>query len=337
MPLDPWSIVLSLVLSVFGFLVFLLVNKRLELVLVEKKVAPACKEALDVLIKNFLSFGDIPSKSKLISIMTSLARKHQVQLLVHLSIQNVIDNLVYYVISNDLLDPYKKKEISDSLIRLKMEPISSEDYMQMVVENEEATSWKQKLIYTQLTRVLIFSSVLIVTLGVCATQFKASLTPQITYLINWFLLSTIGFSVLVAAYTLITIFSQLIKPQEKITPRDPNNIPLLTSGSNGSSMEQLNLNASFKKNNNNMKSSAPTQQPLLTQKTPVQRPMQTNKTSQSEKMISIETLKNLTESNEIQSQAPTQTKIQRNKSVQENNDLLSDEMLESSKSAFETI
>ena len=113
MPLDTWSIVLSLTLSVFAFLVFLLGSKKLELILIEKKVAPASKEALDVLIKNFLSFGDIPSKSKLISIMTSLARKYQIQLLTHMSIHNIIDNLIYYVISNDLLDPYKKKEIRD--------------------------------------------------------------------------------------------------------------------------------------------------------------------------------------------------------------------------------
>jgi len=211
MPLDPWSIVLALVLSVFGFLVFLLWNKKYELSMIEKKVAPAARESLDVLIKNFLSFGDIPTKSKLISIMTSVARKHQVQLLTHLPIQNIIDNLVYHVISNDLLDPYKKKEISDNLIKLKIEPIGSEDYIQMLADSEESSSWRQKLAYSQLTRVLILSSLIILVLGVFATQFKSSIGPQATYIVNWLLFATIGFSVLVAGYTLLTVFSHFSK------------------------------------------------------------------------------------------------------------------------------
>ncbi len=211
MPLDPWSIVLSLVLSTFAFLVFLLWNKRFELAMIERKVAPAAREALDVLIKNFLSFGDIPTKSKLISIMTSVARKHQVQLLTHLPIQNIIDNLVYHVISNDLLDPYKKKELSDSLIKLKVEPINSEDYVQMLADSEESNSWRQKLAYSQLTKVLITSSLIIVTLGVSATQFKTTLGPQLNYLVNWLLVATIGFSALVAGFTLLTVFSHFSK------------------------------------------------------------------------------------------------------------------------------
>lgn len=179
--------------------------------MIEKKVAPAARESLDVLIKNFLSFGDIPTKSKLISIMTSVARKHQVQLLTHLPIQNIIDNLVYHVISNDLLDPYKKKEISDNLIKLKVEPIGSEDYIQMLADSEESSSWRQKLAYSQLTRVLISSSLLIVVLGIAATQFKSSIGPQATYIVNWLLFATIGFSVLVAGYTLLTVFSHFSK------------------------------------------------------------------------------------------------------------------------------
>ena len=207
MSLDPWSIVLSLVLSVFGFLVFLLWNKRYELSMIERKVAPAIQESHDVLIKNFLSFGEIPTKSKLVSIMTSVARKHQVQLMTHLSIQNVIDSLVYYVISNDLLDPYKKKEISDSLIRLKLEQISQDDYLQIIADSEESLSWRQKISYAQLTKVLIFASLTIIVLGVSATQFKGFIGPQLMYLMNWILVSSIGFSALIAGYTLWLIFS----------------------------------------------------------------------------------------------------------------------------------
>ena len=237
MPLDTWSIVLSLTLSVFAFLVFLLGSKKLELILIEKKVAPASKEALDVLIKNFLSFGDIPSKSKLISIMTSLARKYQIQLLTHMSIHNIIDNLIYYVISNDLLDPYKKKEISDNLIRLKQEPISSEDYLQMLAENEEAHSWKQKLAYSQLAQILIASSAFIIVLGITITQFRNYLNNQVFYLMNWFLVSAIGFSVLVAFQSLITILAQLAQQNNtknnlsKETISNNSSIPLLNSSS----------------------------------------------------------------------------------------------------------
>jgi hypothetical protein len=209
MQLDPLSIALALVLSVFGFLVFLLWNKKYELNMVEKRVAPAAKESLDVLIKNFLSFGDIPTKSKLISIMTSVARKHQVQLLTHLPIQNIIDNLVYHVVSNDLLDPYKKKEISDNLIKLKTEPINSEDYVQMLTDNEESASWKQKLAYSQLTKVLISSSVFIVVFGIIATQFRDALGGQAAYIVDWLLCASIGFSVLVACFTFLTVSSIL--------------------------------------------------------------------------------------------------------------------------------
>jgi hypothetical protein len=253
MPLDPWSVVLALVLSVFGFLVFLLWNKRYELGMIEKKAAPAAKESLDVLIKNFLSFGDIPSKSKLISIMTSVARKHQVQLLTSLSIPNVIDNLVYHVISNDLLDPYKKKEISDSLIRLKLEPIAPDEYIQMVADNEEVSSWRQKLTYAQLTKVLISASLLIVVLGITATQFKTSLGPQGMYLVNWLLVSTIGFSGLVAGFTFLTVFSYFSKSnkQQQQTAQPQ----LLNAGAQQDLNAQMNL---AKKNNN------PKQQPMNT-------------------------------------------------------------------------
>lgn len=220
MPLDAWSIVLATVLSVFSFLVFMLINKRIELNMVEKQVVPASKEALEVLIKNFLSFGEIPTKTKLISIMTSLARKHHVQLLTHLPIQNVIDNLIYYVISNDLLDPYKKKEISDRLIKLKTEPMTSEDYLQMLADNEEANSWKQKLIYSQLATVLICASLVIITLGVSSSQLKAILTPQIVFLINWLLVATIGFSLLVAAYTIAVVYSHYLQAESKEVSND---------------------------------------------------------------------------------------------------------------------
>lgn len=257
MPLDTWSIVLSLTLSVFAFLVFLLGRKKLELVLIEKKVAPASKEALDVLIKNFLSFGDIPSKSKLISIMTSLARKYQIQLLTHMSIHKIIDNLIYYVISNDLLDPYKKKEISDNLIRLKQEPISSEDYLQMLAENEEAHSWKQKLAYSQLAQILIASSVFIIVLGITITQFRNYLNNQVFYLMNWFLVSAIGFSVLVAFQSLITILPQLAQQNNaknnlsKETISNNSSIPLLNSSSlNNNPTNTVITNNQIAENNN---------------------------------------------------------------------------------------
>ncbi len=268
MPLDTWSIVLSLTLSVFAFLVFLLGSKKLELVLIEKKVSPASKEALDVLIKNFLSFGDIPSKSKLISVMTSLARKYQIQLLTHMSIHNVIDNLIYYVISNDLLDPYKKKEISDNLIRLKQEPISSEDYLQMLAENEEAHSWKQKLAYSQLAQILIGSSVLIIILGITITQFRNYLNNQVFYLMNWFLVSAIGFSVLVAFQSLITIFAHLAQQntssKNNLSHEISNNssIPLL----NTNNSSNINANQVLENNTQKLRRNSVSQQPLITQK-----------------------------------------------------------------------
>lgn len=190
--------------------------------IIERRVAPAVKEALDVLIKNFLSMGDVPTKSKLISIMTSLARKHQIQLLTHLSVQNIIDSLVYYVISNDLLDPYKKKELSDNLIRLKQEPVSSEDYMQMIATNEESIGWKQKLIYSQLTKILIVSSVSIIGLGVALSQFKGYMNNYAIYIVNWLLVAFIGFSVLMAAYTLFTVFSHLAESSKKNQPQAQN-------------------------------------------------------------------------------------------------------------------
>jgi hypothetical protein len=289
MPLDPWSVVLSLVLSVFGFLIFLLGNKKHELGMIDKKVSPAAKEALDVLIKNFLSFGDIPTKSKLISIMTSVARKHQVQLLTHLPIQNIIDNLVYYVISNDLVEPYKKKEISDSLIRLKMEPISSEDYLQMVADNEEASSWKQKLAYSQLTKVLISASLLIVVLGIVATQFKASLGPKATYLITWLLISTIGFTALVAGYTLLTVLSHFSLPVK--TP-----VPALPSLLNAPSDEGLHTLATAKKLSKSQVPGAPLMQRPKEQqsKIPINNSLQSRQ-PQAERMMSIDSVKNINE------------------------------------------
>ncbi|MDX1918009.1 MAG: hypothetical protein SFT81_02545 [Candidatus Caenarcaniphilales bacterium] len=211
---DPWSIVLSIVLSTFGFLLFILWNRKHEINTIEKRVFPAAKESQDVLIKNFLSLGDIPTKSKLISIMTSVARKHQVQLLVHLPIPNVIDNLVYYVISNDLLDPSKKKEITDNLIRLKTEPMNSEDYYQMVAESEESQSWKQKITYAQLIRVLVASSVGIIALGLGVNYFADYIaqSPQAYHTLMLTLTTMIGFSILIAGYTVMTIFTNFSKP-----------------------------------------------------------------------------------------------------------------------------
>jgi hypothetical protein len=308
MPLDTWSIVLSLTLSVFAFLVFLLGRKKLELVLIEKKVAPASKEALDVLIKNFLSFGDIPSKSKLISIMTSLARKYQIQLLTHMSIHNVLDNLIYYVISNDLLDPYKKKEISDNLIRLKQEPISSEDYLQMLAENEEAHSWKQKLAYSQLAQILIGSSAFIIVLGITITQFRNYLNNQVFYLMNWFLVSAIGFSVLVAFQSLITILAHqslitILAQQNntknnlsKETISNNSSIPLLNSGNlnNNSNTTITNnqiaeTNNQIAENNNQKLRRNSVNQPLITHKNGIN----PNSSSMMELEIdSLETLNN---------------------------------------------
>jgi|GEM_PF-4163720 len=209
MNLDPVSIITSLVLSSFGFLVFLLWNKKSELNIIEKRVSPAAKETQDALIKNFLSFGEIPSKSKLISIITSVARKHQVQLISYLPIPSIIDNLVYYVISNDLLDPYRKKEISDSLIQLKMEPISSVDYTQIYSDLSEWGSWKQKLVYGQLIKILIISSSALITLGIATAQLGVYLGSQVSYVLERLLTTTIGFCVLLAFFTLFTVVKSL--------------------------------------------------------------------------------------------------------------------------------
>ena len=310
MPLDTWSIVLSLTLSVFAFLVFLLGSKKLELILIEKKVAPASKEALDVLIKNFLSFGDIPSKSKLISIMTSLARKYQIQLLTHMSIHNIIDNLIYYVISNDLLDPYKKKEISDNLIRLKQEPISSEDYLQMLAENEEAHSWKQKLAYSQLAQILIASSAFIIVLGITITQFRNYLNNQVFYLMNWFLVSAIGFSVLVAFQSLITILAQLAQQNNtknnlsKETISNNSSIPLLNSSSlNNNPTNTVITNNQIAENNNQKLRRNSVNQPLITQKTGVN----PNKNSSSMMELEIDSLKTLNNTQVTQNNKKTNT------------------------------
>ncbi|MDJ0626321.1 MAG: hypothetical protein QNJ31_08165 [Candidatus Caenarcaniphilales bacterium] len=285
MPLDIWSSILAIVLSVFAFSVFLLLNKKTELHLIEKQVEPASKEAQNVLIKNFLSFGEIPTKTKLISIMTSLARKHHVQLLSHLPIQNVIDNLIYYVIANDLLDPYKKKEISDKLIKLKTDPISSEDYLQMVADNEEAYIWKQKFIYSQLTKVLVCSSLFIVSLGVAITQFKG-LPEQVNYLINWSLVCSISFSLFVVVYSVITILSHM-SFFNKSENEDSSKLPLLEKSSR---LINNSLNSGSKKllfsPGNQQTSQQQHQQPLPTQKN----------SQRSNRMMSIDNVTNLNES-----------------------------------------
>lgn len=335
MPLDLWSSVIAVVLSTFGFLVFLLLNKKVEIGLIEKQIEPASKEAQNVLIKNFLSFGEIPTKSKLISIMTSLARKYHVQLLSHMPIQNVIDNLIYYVISNDLLDPYKKKEISDKLIKLKTEPISSEDYLQMVADNEEAYTWRQKFIYSQLTKVLIYSSLFIISLGVFVTQFQ-SLPPQITFLINWVLVSTISFSLLVAGYTVVTILSHL-SSSHRAEKQDASKLPMLgqsnyTLGS-GSNNALSNPAQNNKKLMSGKFGNSSQQQPLATQKNSMHRNKQ-----QAERMMSIDTVTNLNEAPAPSKPLKTNKKSKEDSSTEPcTNEATSNDSQETPAGSFETI
>ena len=210
MYLDSWSLILALTLSGFAFLIFLFWNKKAELVCIDKQVKPASEEAHKILVKNFLSLGEIPSKSKLISIMTSVARKYSVHLLSHLPVHAIIDNLIYHVISNDLLDANTKKQMTDRLIKLKTEPISSEDYIYLVVEGQEYALWKQKFAYSQVINVLLGAMLGIIFISIISLQFKSTLSTSSAQMLQAALLSLLGFSFLVAGFALARIVMQLL-------------------------------------------------------------------------------------------------------------------------------
>ncbi|HEY9886573.1 MAG TPA: hypothetical protein V6C96_04855 [Vampirovibrionales bacterium] len=230
MQLDPWSIVLGVTLSVFCFLAFILSNRKRELKQAQTQLIPASKEAIDIITKNFLSFSEIPSKTKLISIMKSLARKHKIQISNHFSMHNLIDSLVYQVVSNDLLDPYKKKELTDKLLKLKTEPINTEEYLSLSAENEEARSLTQRNNYSQLAQTLIVSSLILGGLGISSFQLHEtySIPSQVLFTVDWLLIVTIGFSVLVAGYTIVNIVSSG-KPKNKSTQKQLADAKLATN------------------------------------------------------------------------------------------------------------
>ncbi len=212
MPVDFLSIILSLGISVFAFLIFVLFLKKYQIVEIQKKCKPAIEEIHQIIIKNFLAHGNIPDKSKLLSIMSSSASKYEIQILSHLPIQTVIDKLIFSVVSNDLLDFNKKKELSDGLMRLKSQPINSEDYINLIIENEKNDSFKQKLTYSSLIITLTISSLFIVATYFLINNFAIYLSEDSYYFANLAFITFIGFSSLITLFSCFYIIRDFLFP-----------------------------------------------------------------------------------------------------------------------------
>lgn len=209
MAFDSLTIALSLVISLFSFLVFILFTKRSELNFIQKELGPVLVEAKKALMQNFLSLGVTPSKSKFISILSGIAKKHNIQLLSYVPLHEMIDDLVYSVISNELVDSNKKEMLVNQLMQLKNEPINSEDYAYLLVEIEKADSLKHKMMYTNFISALVVSSLITVGLALPFIQFRAYWSQEVVYIVSLVLMGVIGFSVLTALTSIWLVCSSI--------------------------------------------------------------------------------------------------------------------------------
>jgi|GEM_PF-5057842 len=207
MSLDFWSITFSLLVSCFAFLIFILSSKKQELYLKNNKILPASKEVQELLTKNFLGNGQIPTKSEIILLMSTVSRKHDIHLLSHLPVQDIIDQMIYHVISNDLLSSGRKKEITASLTKLKVEPIDSKDYIHLVAEAEESDSWRQKWSYSYLIKSLMINSLILAALWVAVSYIDSTELASLPLigLLGLSLIMMIGLTSLIGGYATFAI------------------------------------------------------------------------------------------------------------------------------------
>lgn len=218
MSLDSVSIALSLTISLFSFLIFSLYAKRREMNVVQSKLKPVAEEAKSILMQNFLAFGIIPSKSKLISVLSGVANKHNVQLLSHFPLHEIIDDIIFSVVSNELLESDKKEAFTNSLVKLKSEPMNSEDYVYLVSEIEKDDMVKQKAFYSTFMTALIASSIVTIATAIPFVQFKYYWSEEVAYIANLVILSSLGFSILTAMVAIWSISSTLFRNTARKTP-----------------------------------------------------------------------------------------------------------------------
>lgn len=218
MSLDSVSIALSLTISLFSFLIFSLYAKRREMNMVSSQLKPVAEEAKSILMQNFLAFGIIPSKSKLISVLSGVANKHNVQLLSHFPLHEIIDDIIFSVVSNELLESEKKEAFTNSLVKLKSEPMNSEDYIYLVSEIEKDDAVKQKAFYSTFMTALIASSIITIATAIPFVQFKYYWSEEVSYIANLVILSSLGFSILTAFVAIWSISSTLFRNTARKTP-----------------------------------------------------------------------------------------------------------------------
>ena len=200
---------LVLMLLVFSFLIFLLWTRKNELSVFERRFLNASQEIQATLVRHFLSLGEIPSKEKLVSIIASLSRKYQIQVNRLLPASQVIDNLVCYVISNDLLDSSRKRELSDRLLELKNEVLIDRKKNEVYIDDElkkEAIFWRKKLFCEQLFKVLAFSLIFLTVIILVFFQLRDRLEEKFYELFVFLLFSVSGFSLLLVCFGLLQVF-----------------------------------------------------------------------------------------------------------------------------------
>lgn len=232
MILDPLSVILALSLSIFCFVIQLLFVKKLQFDAIKKKLRPAADEIEHTLMRNFLAFDSIPSKSKLISVISATASKYDIGLFSHLPIHEIIDRLVLAVISNDLVPNHKKKQLSDELIKLKGEPIASEDFIHLVAEGEKADLIEQKNLYNQLTASLAVFFAATVILGVLLSQYSRYLHKELLYLADFSFVFLLGLTLSTMVFSSLQVFRNTLLPtsqgQQEETEYQKRKLPRLS-------------------------------------------------------------------------------------------------------------
>ena len=202
----PWSLALAILLGALCFGAFYLLCGLVERWYIRWRLAPLKQETVNLLLKNNLATGQLPNKARLVGLLSAISAESGIDLFSHWPLAQVIDQLIYLVQSNELLAPHQRRNLSENLQKLKAEPLSTADYLQLAQAGErKQLGLGERCRYLLLIGALIVASIVVISL-LSINEYATSPSP----LARTGLLAAVTFSMFTAIQAAITIwqFSQ---------------------------------------------------------------------------------------------------------------------------------
>lgn len=210
MNFDAVSLSLACTIAIFSYLVFILWAKATESKIIKKELKPCLTELSSIIQRNYLVHDKIPSKSQIISIIAGLSKEYNIPILTLQPIHEIIDILIYQIVSNTLIKTERKEMLTMSLIDLKNTPLNSEDYIQILSETENVKISKNQIFHSQLMYALIFSSIFTVIVSICFTKFANYWNADVLYFGQLTIIGCISFVALNACSVIYSVIQSLL-------------------------------------------------------------------------------------------------------------------------------